>query len=66
MEVAEEQEEGEERSCEPKHKNLKEVIQCTKDVLCFLDHKGYTMEANQASQLLDSVNMLCVNSKNLK
>ena len=32
----------------------------------FLDHKGYTMEANQASQLLDSVNLLCVNSKNLK
>ena len=66
MEVAEEQEEEEEGSCEPKLKNLKEAIQCTKDVLCFLDHKGYTMEANQASQLLDSVNLLCVNSRNLK
>ena len=66
MEVAEEQEEEEEGSCEPKLKNLKEAVHCTKDVLCFLDHKGYTMEANQASQLLDSVNLLCANSKNLK
>ena len=67
MEVAGEQEEEEEEgSCEPKLKKLKEAIQCTNDVLCFLDHKGYTMEANQASQLLDSVNLLCVNSKNLK
>ena len=64
MEVAEEQEEEEEEgSCEPKLKNLKEAIQCTKDVLYFLDHKGYTMEANQASQLSDSVNLLCVNVK---
>ena len=64
MEVAEEQEEEEEEgSCEPKLKSLKEAIQCTKDVLYFLDHKGYTMEANQASQLIDSVNLLCVNVK---
>ena len=65
MEVTEEQEE-EEGSCEPKLKNLKEAIQCTKDVLCFLDNNGYTVEANQASQLLDSVHLLCVNSRNLK
>ena len=63
MEVAEEQEEEEEEgSCEQKL-ILKEAIQCTKDVLYFLDHKGYTMEANQASRLLDSVNLLCVNVK---
>ena len=65
MEVTEEQEE-EEGSCEPKVKNLKEAIQCTKDVLCFLDNNGYTVEVNQASQLLDSVHLLCVNSRNLK
>ena len=65
MEVAEEREEEEEGSCEPKLKNLKEAIQCTKDVLCFQNQKGYTMEANQASQRLDLVNLLCVNSKHL-
>ena len=65
MEVTEEQEE-EEGSCEPKLKYLKEAIQCTKDVLCFLDNNGYTVEANQASQLLDSVHLLCINSRNLK
>ena len=52
-EIAEEQEE-EEESCEPKLKGFKEAIQSMEDVLCFLDHRGCTIEANQASQLLDS------------
>ena len=63
MEAVEEQEEDEERH-EPKLKIFKETIQCIEDVLCFLDNRGCTMEANQASKLLDSVNLLCVRSKN--
>ena len=37
MEVAEEQEQEEEGSCEPKLKNLKEAIQCINDVMIIKD-----------------------------
>lgn len=56
----------EEQGHEPRLKKFKEFIQCLEDVFGFLDHRGHTMEANQASQLLDSVNVLCINSKSWK
>ena len=71
MKVAEEQEEEqeeeeeEEKSREPKLKSFNEAMQYMEDAVCFLDHRGCTMEGNQASQLLDSVNLLCAKSRNV-
>ena len=64
MELAEEQEEEDSR--EPKLKSYREALQYMEDVLCYLDHRGCTTEANQASQLLDSINYLCIQSNSLK
>ena len=61
-----EQPEEEEESCEPKLKSFKEAMQYMEEVLCFLDHRGCTLEANQVSQLLDSVSLLSVQSKTWK
>ena len=64
--ISDDEIEEEEQRHEPRLKYFKEVIQCLEDVLGFLDHRRHTMEVNQASQLLVSVNVLCINSKSWK
>ena len=64
MELVEEQQEEDSRESELKC--FREALQYMEDVLCYLDHRGCTTEANQASQLLDSINYLCIQSKSLK